>query len=492
MEIALAFNYSNIKLEALNMGVFQWLLKKVTKAFGRGTNALFYTLLYREILKEINEVTKDSELSLKVLKQIGKKAAYESCERHSGIFKFMPGSPKKVIDYFAILWSVVFGMDIGEHTYEDVENTHNEYEEYLLHVKKCPICADYGNDPEDTFSFSQISKESEGMACGLCGMLESVANFILQIKAAEYRIGIDEIQCLAKKGGENLTFSCKVYTLNKWKEIHKDDVGEDFLLKKPGVLDKLQDAFSLDKLEELIDEPLEKIKDRLALIIKDNLNMEPEHFFDYFRNYEDDMIRILGFFAIHLLNEYGGLLEKFHQNETFAKISGYLFNHIKELSLLFIPMDVINDYHDLFVNFLEGLAPDEMVDNIRKFSGSDDIGFFFEGAQIALENLGINFSELKENIWAELRKEREDGLIAADQSILEKTQEKFPKLIQILQEILMLANEILTLPIRVMISESHHGLKTAINSIISEEEGLFGTIKDRADRIFDYVQELRE
>ena len=39
------------------MGAFQWLMKIITKVFGRSTNALFYTLLYREILKEVNQIT---------------------------------------------------------------------------------------------------------------------------------------------------------------------------------------------------------------------------------------------------------------------------------------------------------------------------------------------------------------------------------------------------------------------------------------------------
>ena len=56
----------------------------------------------------------------------------------------------------------------------------------------------------------------------------------------------------------------------------------------------------------------------------------------------------------------------------------------------------------------------------------------------------------------------------------------------------MLFSDILTLPIRVLISESHYGLKTAINSVVSEEEGLFGSIKDRIDTIFDYVQEIKQ
>jgi hypothetical protein len=220
--------------------------------------------------------------------------------------------------------------------------------------------------------------------------------------------------------------------------------------------------------------------------------MEPDHFFDYFRNYEDDMIKIIGYLGIHLLNEYGGLLEKSLKNEWFAKVFGYIFRQLKEMTLLFIPLDVIRDYNELLVSFLDGLAPVEMVDNVKQFTGRDTINYIFEGAQMALENLGIEFTELKENVWEELKKEREDDLIPSESSTIDKTRERVPQIVSILQEILMIFNDILTLPIRVLISESHYGLKTAINSVVSEEEGLYGSIRERFDNIFDQIEEIRK
>ncbi len=56
----------------------------------------------------------------------------------------------------------------------------------------------------------------------------------------------------------------------------------------------------------------------------------------------------------------------------------------------------------------------------------------------------------------------------------------------------MIFTDILTLPIRVLISESHYGLKTAINSVVSEEEGLYGSIRERFDNIFDQIEEIRK
>jgi hypothetical protein len=487
------------------MGIVQWLMKKITKAFGQNTSSLFYSLLYREILKEVDNVTNDEKISLLVMREIGKRAATESCERHSSIFKFMPGSPDKVLNYFEILWVVVFGKELEELNYEEIPREDSKYNDYLLKIPNCPICADYGMAAEDTFDISKLSEDSEGMACGLCGMLQSVANFILQVKENEYRITITEQKCKAK-GDEYLELVCKVHDYNQWKtrkrakeekdllsKLHLEEEEEEFIqTHKLDMVDKLQDAFSIDKLEEIIDEPLEAIKDRVAKIIREKLSMEPSKFFDYFRNYEEDLIRIIGFLSIHLINEYGSFIEKLLQNETVAKAFGYLFKQLKELILLFIPLDVVNDYHELLVNFLDGLAPEEMVDNIKEFSGRDDINLVFEGAQIALEDLGIKFSELEDNIWEELKQQREDGLAPAEQSAIEKTQENFPKLIKILQEIVMLINEILTLPIRVLISEGHYGLKTAVNSVVSEEEGLAGSIRNRFDTIFDNIQELRQ
>ncbi|MFX1260215.1 MAG: hypothetical protein ACFFAN_20385, partial [Promethearchaeota archaeon] len=477
------------------------LMKKITKAFARSTNSLFYTLLYREILKEVNEIVKNEEESLQILREIGKSAAYESCERKSTVFKFMPGNPKKIITYFEILWSVVFGMEIGDLSYEEIQKE-GKYNDYILKIKKCPICGGYGDDKEDTFNFNKLKDEkSEGMACGLCGMLESVANYILKIKKNDYRIGITEGKCIAK-GDEYLQLNCKIYDHREWNEFieskpqikyFREKLEEEFEQgAKLDFIDKLQDILSLDKLDDLFDQPLENIKEKVAEIIRDKLNMEPDHFFDYFRNYEDDLLRIIGYLAIHLLNEYGGLLEKSLSNDLFAKIMGYIFKNFKETTLLFIPLDVISDYNQLLVSFLDGLAPAEMVENVRKFSGKDTINLLFEGAEMAFENLGIVFSELKENIWEEMKKEREDGLIPSEQSTIDKTREKFPKIINIIQELLMVFNEILTLPIRILISESHYGLKTAINSLVSEEEGLYGSIREKFDKIFDHIQELRK
>ncbi|MEE9377151.1 MAG: hypothetical protein V3V33_03855, partial [Candidatus Lokiarchaeia archaeon] len=63
---------------------------------------------------------------------------------------------------------------------------------------------------------------------------------------------------------------------------------------------------------------------------------------------------------------------------------------------------------------------------------------------MALENLGIDFSELKDNVWEELKQERENGLISSETSTIDRSREKMPQIINIMQQILMIINDILT------------------------------------------------
>ncbi len=83
-------------------------------------------------------------------------------------------------------------------------------------------------------------------------------------------------------------------------------------------------------------------------------------------------------------------------------------------------------------------------------------------------------------------------MISSETTTIDRTREKVPQIINIIQQFLMIINDILTLPIRVLVSESHYGLKTAINSVVSEEEGLYGSIRERFDNIFDQIQEIRK
>ncbi len=483
------------------MGFLTWIIKKIGKTIGRNTSSLFYALLYREIFKEIYEITDNVEKSIEIMRYVGGEASLESLKRQTAILKFLPGEPDRVLKYFEVIWTIVFGMPLGDYEMEETKIEGAPYPEIRLKIKQCPVCGGYGSDKEDTVRFDKMKKDIDGMACGFIGMIEKVINYLLALKNNDFRMKIKEEKCFAK-GDDILQFKCDIVSLEDLRlEIPSVEISEDTELQiaaydlmleegpqKESILDKIRQKIDLDRIEEFIDGPLDSVKSRLSNLIRDKMHMEPEEFFDYFTNYERDLFKIAGYLGVHLLNEYGGLVEKFLSNNTFAKVAGYIFKQIQETYKIFIPLDVIDDYHQLFVEFLRNLAPEEMVEQFELLTAIEAADLIFEGAQGALEDLGINFEELKENIWEELKRqpppEDEIGLAA------EEIKGKGHTLIQIFQEVLMLINSILSLPVRMILAREHESIKTVIESTTSGGDVL-ESIKTHADKIFEYLEEMR-
>jgi len=485
------------------MGLLSWLIKKIGKSLGRNTKALFYTLLYREIFKEIYDIKKDLDKTVKIMRFIGGEASLESLKRQASILKFLPGEPDRVLKYFELIWTIVFGMELGEYEYEEVVEEGYPYPIVRVKIKKCPVCGGYGIDPEDTIDFKKLKAGSGGMACGFIGMIEKVINYLLMTKKNDFRMKITEEKCYAK-GDDILQFKIDIINIHDFKSKIPDtedisyydaeDEDRELMLEskeiKESIFDKLRDKLDLDKIEELFDKPLNSIKENLSNLIRDKMHMDPGDFFDYFTNYESDLFRIIGYLGIHLLNEYGGLVEKYLSNKIFAKISGYIFQQIKETYKIFIPFDIIDDYHQLLLEFLRDLAPEEMVEKIKDFSPTDCTDLILEGTQMALEDLGIDFSELKENIWEELKRQKPTEEEYELPSITSTKEEKGSVLIQIFQEILLLINALLSLPVRIILAREHESIKTTLKSTTSGGEVL-ESIKLHADRIVEFLEEIR-
>lgn len=486
------------------MGIITWLIKKVGKTIGRNTSSLLYSLIYREIFNEINFITMDINKTIEVMRGIGGEASLESLKRQKAILKFLPGDPGKVFKYFEVIWTIVFGMPIGEWEYEEKEIKGSEFPEIIIKIQKCPVCGGYGNDPEDLVKLEKEKPKFDGYACGFIGMIEKVINYLLMLKGNNYRMKISEEKCFAM-GDNILQFKCNILSIDEIKaefpqtaetyqsQLQKGSYGlmlTEAAAGEEGIVDKFRDSIDLEKLEEFFEGPLDSIKEKLSDLIRDKMHMEPEEFFDYFTNYERDLFKIAGYLGIHLLNEYGGVVENFLSNNIFARLTGYIFKQIKETYKIFIPLDVIEDYHQLFIDLLRNLAPEEMVGRVEIISAIEATDLILEGAQGALEDLGIDFTELKENIWDELkrlsRKEEEFGAVYDE--IKERGRGRL--LIQVLQEVLMLINSIFSLPIRMIMAREHQSIKTAIESTTSGGEVL-ESIKHHADRIFEFLEEMR-
>jgi len=465
--------------------IFKWAVSRTTKLLGRKVNATFFSSVYREIYKELNGILKNETNSSKMMKQLGIQAAYESADRQSSLLKMFPNDPAKILGYLDIIWQTIFGGEMEDFKCIEQINKKTNLPIFIYQISKCPICGGYGTVPEDSFDCRKIEGNESKYAAGLIGMIEETANFILTIKGNDNRVKITETKCFCR-GDEYMELFCEVISVENFVNLAEIPI-------KPETSSTFNVDF--DEIEKLLSKPLDAIKEKVSDLIERKMQMTPEELFDHFRNYEDDVVRIIGFFIVHLLNENGRLIEKAVKNETTAKIVGIIFNTFVEMTAIYIPKEIIADYQSLFVEFLTGLAPNEMVESFKRFEVSEITTLFFEGMEKAMQDLGIDIEKRRDstNIWEELDKNdsNKNNMLneSSDKSISEEEKKHLIELrVSIIQEIFLLLNVLISLPSRILISSAHGALKSSLTS----GEEIFEKLRYHTEILLDSWERLKK
>jgi len=457
--------------------VFNWLVTRVARWIGRSTSSLYYNLLYREIFNEIIDLNGgDIRKAIPDFRKLGVQTVEESAVRQDKFLRFFPSTPRGLFEYLPILWHVLFGMELGEFEKIDTVNDATGEGSIVFKIKQCPICGGIAGLPAGETNasgvrveFSKFPKNDDAFACGFVGMLNEVANHIYRTKASPWRARIAETRCMAR-GDPCLELTVTFVSAEKY------DTAEQ--AKKVGKQSPLDKLLALDKIEELLSAPLEQVRKTLNKVIIEQMDMQPGEFFAHFENYEDDMLRIIGFLGVHLVNELGGILEKAFENVTLAKIGGYIYNMAEQMIDLFLPRDILDDYKQLLIELLTGLAPETIILRIRQFEGRQMVGFIFEGIKKALINLGVKFEELKGNVWDELKGSMEHI----------PQEERKNLQVELLKEIALLMTSFFAIPSRMMLSATNAQVKTLARS----GEDIVGAVRDHGEKILDMVEKIRE
>ena len=79
---------------------------------------------------------------------------------------------------------------------------------------------------------------------------------------------------------------------------------------------------------------MDAIKDQLISLVQDKMQMTTFDFMEYFQGYEEEVVKIGGFFLIHLFNENGRVIEKACETESIAKLIGHVYNTSIEMTKL--------------------------------------------------------------------------------------------------------------------------------------------------------------
>ena len=462
--------------------VFRFLVGRTAKFFGRTTNLLFFTSLYREMYKEIVDITKDETEASRVLKNIGIHGTFESGKRQIAVLRMFPNDPVKIMEYLDVIWYVIFGTKLDEYEMIKVPQEGKHYPDLIFRISKCPICGGYGSSPLDSVNCDEIQSSESYYATGLVGMLEETANFILELKKNDYRIQMQETKCFCR--GDNV-LELKCHILHK-SEFIKDIKHLDEALQRPFLLDS-----EIKSTNDILSKPLDAIKEQLVSLVQDKLQMSTFDFLEYFQGYEEDVVKIAGFLLIHLFNENGRIIEKACETDSIAKLIGHVYNTSIEMTKLTLPFDVLNDYKKLIVELLTDIAPTEMIERFNGIEPTEFIHLFYEGMKKALCDLGVNFEGLKSNIWEEMDLKRVLSSAPSskkdDELTEEQKQEQIDLKIQLIQEVFTLLMGLSVLPSRILLS-SLHG---AARSIFSSGEESASSIRDGALKILELIEKLK-
>ncbi|MHA1309396.1 MAG: hypothetical protein ACTSQO_00585 [Candidatus Helarchaeota archaeon] len=173
-----------------------WIISRIARQFGIDINSLFFHFLYREMARQLVKYA-GKEKTPDIMRKIGGDASLDSAKRHPTIFKFVsPGSGNEILKYIKMLWYTVFGTNMK---YEVINKENLEESDYLdLYIDNCPICQGYYSDNLDLPKEEMTSIfGNTGYACLLLGMIESVGNFMLEMKEIPYTLEIEELECKA-------------------------------------------------------------------------------------------------------------------------------------------------------------------------------------------------------------------------------------------------------------------------------------------------------
>ncbi|MBD3350665.1 MAG: hypothetical protein GF364_04175 [Candidatus Lokiarchaeota archaeon] len=463
--------------------MFKFLVSKIAKIVSRNVNSAFFITLYKEIYKEVNDITKNPVESSQIMKELGIKGTRESANRQESLFKIFPSDPKKVLELLpTMIYQIIFGVKMDEYIQTEEEIEDSDYPAIVFTLKRSSVCGGFGSTNEFDIDFKQCVPDYNGCAAGVVGMLQEVANYVLKTKGSPYRVDIIERKCF--NAGDNcMELFCSVIPADQFELITEEDAEK---LKRKGKFD-----IDLNKIEEILTQPLLVIKEKIADLIQDKMHMKPKDFFGHFRLYEEDVIRIFGFLLIHGLNEAGRILEKTIENETYSKIIGHTYNTAREMTKIYIPKEVIDDYKRLFIEILTDLAPEEMVAVFQQMDSSQFVNLFFEGIHKALKDLGVNFDGLKSNMWEELELQKfveKIPLSDKDAQLTEAERQRLAEIkLKIMQEFIMLISVILSLPSRIIISSTN----AAVKSVVDSSGDTFSHVREHTEQLFDLIEKLK-
>jgi len=464
---------------------------------------LFYLLTYRELQAEIVELAKAMGVAPDALaKEIGRRAARESAQRHASVLAIVPinpNSPEQIKKYIEVLWFVLFGKEMRDYTVRVDDDTPGRQRLTFL-LKTCPVCMGSEEDGErykwlyKTFS----GGETEGYACMMAGMLEDLARIIMENKGLDIRIVVNEKQCIARGDGimavESQVLPVQEYEARKQVALSitrtvqpqtPAQVAESGIVKAAAestkLFAKVYEQLNLERLDTFFSNPNEQIKTELAEAIEKQLHFKPKEILAYFQNYEEDIFRVIGYLTVHALNEAGGFIQKAVESYMMSKIIDILLSAIEYGLNTYIPEKIASDNKKMVEILVDGWAHEDSVTKIKAMDSKTMFKLVLEGARLALSDYGQTFTGAKEATWTLLKK---SNML---QNEGETPSKSFNLIFDIVQEGALLAGYIMAMPIKAWVSTEYEAVKTPVTSA----QEIYQSSRQHLEKLFDLIEEFQ-
>lgn len=475
--------------------VFKAILSRVIRLFATKTNSLFYVLMYREIQDLVVELAGEMGLDAQELsKEIGKRAARESAERHAsvlGLVPINPNNPKKIVSYIEILWNILFGQKLDNYTIEVEQDGDAQKVRFI--IGNCPVCMGHEEDVEqykDMFkAFS--GKEVEGYACLMAGMLEELATIIMVRKDMDIRLDIKETSCLAR-GDEFMAVEAVVVPVDVYEGRKKLDLQlaspvdhrmpehvQEMADQSTRLFEKIAETLQLEKVDEVFDDPQNYVKSQLEDLVRNKLHFTPSEILEYFVNYEEDLFRVIGYLSVHGLNEMGGVVKQITENYLLSKLLDIIISAFEYGVDSFLPRDVLADVSKVLSDFMEGWMADSSLETVKNMDPRDAIKLVLDGAKMALRDLGAELVGAREAMWVLLKR---TNVLEGE----EPTKE-FMLFYDIYEEASLLAGYVMAIPIRILLTQAYDTVKTPIESL----QDVYASSREHFERLFDLIEQVQ-
>ena len=476
----------------------KWLVTKTVSATSRNISVLYFQQYYKEVYKQLLDLCGSEEEAIETAFNLGFFSAQESAQRRDKVMKMFPGDAKKILTYIPLLWEIFFGLPMGDFT-SKWDKSDPDRTRLIYILKENPLLFGMGSDPEqDSLPWDKLwSDKFGGYNALVTGLLTQLCSFILEINGKPDRIIINNTQSLMHDDSA-FVLECEIIPVTNFPEVKLTSEGnaepqftqegadEEESKEKGGfekILGPLADLISIEQLEMLFSGSDKLIGELFNSITQKIMHMSGPDFLNHYINFEEDFLRAIGFLAIHLPNEAGRLTEKVFSDEKMARIYGHIFLTIKETATQIISANVVGGLRDFFADAFENLEPSAFVDTFREIPPEKIITLILEGAQKALQDLGVPFKDLKETIYQEVQSFKKDP--NASNSADTSDASKDVLIEKLIKNIMLISTSILSIPgqlflifLNDMLSTTNDVLMNTLNIVRDAGIELSEVIKD--------------